>query len=299
MYSQKVPEYFLLGELPKQFMNDVARILLNYSVALGYKSHHGGTKFFGSGVLVHRDGHYGILTAHHNLHNEFRDFQSSGSFHGNPLVIAFKSSHPVLPPEILIEHQLGIPKRKRDKPDEPGEPDLTFIEICECSQLSLIKSVNSFWSLDKNPYEVQPAFGRIEMSFCVNGYPGNDYKKITEGKTIRHELKHMSYFYVHGCESFSEADEWDYVEAKDKKGDGLPSSFKGMSGGPVWGLRIKKLSDTNFELTGYSLIGINLSQIESGQDEISVRAHFIRSIYDTAWRKIQWRLPGIIVPSAS
>lgn len=108
----------------------------------------------------------------------------------------------------------------------------------------------------------------------------------------------MTYFYVPDCDSFSGEDNgWDYVEAKDKKNDGL-SSFEGMSGGPVWGLRIKKHPDNNkFELLQPCLIGINISQtVTVGGDDISVRAHFIRSIYEVAWRNIRWRSPGIILP---
>ena len=107
----------------------------------------------------------------------------------------------------------------------------------------------------------------------------------------------MSYFYVHGCDSFSGEDNgWDYVKAEDKKTDGL-FSFEGMSGGAVWGLRIKKHPDNTFELLQSCLIGINIWQTETvGSDDISVHAHFIRSIYDTAWRNIQWRSPGIIRP---
>ena len=281
------PDLFHLGELTKDFQDEVARTFFNYSVALGIRLKKNETKFFGSGVLVIKDGHRGIMTAHHCLHNEFLDFQN-GSFHGKNLVIAFQRSHMVLPPEILIEHQLGIPKEKN------GEPDLTFVEILKCDQLLTLKAVNAFWPLDKTTFEVQPAFGRIQMPFCVNGYPGEYHQKIVEKKMIRQDLKHMTYFYVNGCDSVSAPDEWDYIEAKDKKGEGLPSSFHGMSGGPVWGLRIKKLSKTSFKLSGYSLIGINLSQTESGEDDISVRAHFIHSIYDTAWRNIQWRSPGII-----
>ncbi len=291
--DSKDPEFFLLGDLPRSFQDHVTRTLADYSVALGFCSK--GTrdiKFFGSGVLVKKDDHYGIMTAHHCLHDKYSNFKD-GSFNGNRLAIAFKRAHMVFPPEILVEHQLGVPRRKGD------EPDLTFVEICECSQLSTLRSVNSFWSLDKNPFDVKPAFGRVEMPFCVNGYPGDYHEKIRENRTIRQNLRHMSYFYVHGSETFSALDEWDYVEAKDKKGDGLASSFKGMSGGPVWGLRIKKGSDKHFELKQACLIGINISQIELGQDEISVRAHFIHSIYDVAWRKIQWRSPGIVVPSIS
>lgn len=298
----KDPEYFLLGDLPKTFQDEIASKLWIHSVALGMRSGEQGVKFFGSGVLVVKDGHYGILTAHHCLHNEFRDFQSDGSFHGNNLVIAYQRSHTILPPEILVEHQLGIPKKKKDKPDEPGEPDLTFVEICKCPLRATLTSVIGVWSLDKNPFDVKPAFGRIEMPFCVNGYPKDFYKKTKEKNTIRQDLKHMSYFYVHGCDSFSAEDDWDYVVAKDKKrdgGDGFPPSFKGMSGGPVWGLRIQKHSNTKFELKGSCLIGINIWQIGSGEDEMSIRAHFIHSIYHTAWRNIQWRSPGIIIPPKS
>jgi len=65
----------------------------------------------------------------------------------------------------------------------------------------------------------------------------------------------------------------------------LPSTFAGISGGPVWGIKLIKDEQTGkFRLLKSALIGITFYQTDVKNMERRLRAHFIRSIYDLAWK---------------
>jgi hypothetical protein len=100
----------------------------------------------------------------------------------------------------------------------------------------------------------------------------------------------MTYFYSIASDSIEERDGWDYIEANNEYegNDDLPSSFAGVSGGPVWGLQISKnKTDGKLVLKKFSLVGIAFLQIKISKKQIRVRANFINSIYDIAWRNLQ------------
>ena len=99
----------------------------------------------------------------------------------------------------------------------------------------------------------------------------------------------MAFFYAIRPDGVHERDGWDYLEATNRydEGNELPASFKGVSGGPAWGLKIAKDKATGqLILKDSSLIGIAISQIQITKKELKVRAHFIRSIYDLGWRNL-------------
>ena len=254
------PNYIKFSDVPRGFMEETGYMLADYSVALGYVKSAKGSKpeIFGSGVLVHKGNHFGVLTAHHCVDNPDADFRF-GSFGGDKLLLVLKRSHFIaLPPEILIRHAFGIPK------ENIMEPDLAFVEILPSPQLGSIMAINSFLSLDKNPLEVEREFGKIEMPFTVVGFPGVYHQRRAEGKNTRQIIKHMAYFYTIGPKSVRARDGWDYIEAKNwySRNHELPDSFKGVSGGPVWGLQIKKdKNDGHLSLKKFSLIGIAFLQV--------------------------------------
>jgi hypothetical protein len=68
----------------------------------------------------------------------------------------------------------------------------------------------------------------------------------------------------------------------------LPATFSGVSGGPVWGMKLSKnKSDGQINIDKSALIGITFYQTELKGDERRLRAHFIKSIYDLAWRNLK------------
>jgi hypothetical protein len=81
-----------------------------------------------------------------------------------------------------------------------------------------------------------------------------------------------------------------YIEANNEYegNNDLPGSFGGVSGGPVWGLQINRnKTDGKLILKKFSLMGIAFLQIEITKKQRRVRAHFIKSIYDLAWRNLK------------
>jgi hypothetical protein len=279
--------YLKFSDVPRAFMEETGYMLADYSVALGYSKSAKGSKLeiFGSGVLVHKGNRFGVLTAHHCVNNPDADFRF-GSFDGDKLVLIIKRSyHIVLPPEILIKHALGIPK------GDEMEPDLAFVEILPSTQLGSIKAISSFWSLDKKPLKIEQEFGKIDMPFTVVGFPGAYpyHQTKIEGNTTRKIIKHMAFFYAIGSDGICERDGWDYIEANNWYGGNneLPKSFEGVSGGPVWGLQIKRdENNRQLSLKKFSLIGIAFLQIRITKKKLRVRAHFIKSIYDLAWKNL-------------
>lgn len=281
----KDPNYLKSSEVPRSFMDETGYTLADYSVALGYSGNAKDSKLqiFGSGVLVHKGNRFGVLTAHHCADNSDADFQF-GSFGGNRLVLVLKHRFIKLPPEVLIKHSLGIPKGAE------MEPDLAFVEILPSPQLDSIKAISSFWSLDKDSFDIQQAFGGTGMPFTVVGFPGEYHQPPkSDGRTIRVRIKHMTYFYAIAPDSISTRGGWDYIEAQNwyGKNNDLPNSFEGVSGGPVWGLQIKRDKVTGqLILKKFSLIGIAFLQVRLSKKKLRVRAHFIKSIYDIAWRNM-------------
>jgi|SRR5665213_645031 len=280
----KKSNYLKFSDVPRAFMEETGYMLADYSVALGYSKNAKGTKpeIFGSGVLVRKGNRFGVLTAHHCVDNPDADFRF-GSFDGDKFLLVLKRSNFIaLPPEILIKHELGIPK------ETEMEPDLAFVEILPSSQLGSIKAISSFWSLDKNPLTIEQKFGKVDMPFTVVGFPGAYHQTKVDGKTTRKIIKHMAFYYAIGSDGISERDGWDYIEANNWYGGNneLPKSFKGVSGGPVWGLQIKMdKNNGQLSLKSFSLIGIAFLQIRMTKKKLRVRAHFIKSIYDIAWKK--------------
>ena len=81
---------------------------------------------------------------------------------------------------------------------------------------------------------------------------------------------------------------WDYLDTTIRyPGADLPPSFTGVSGGPVWGMEVRKhKSDGHFSVEKSALIGITFYQTDRQDDVRRLRAHFINSIHDLAWRSL-------------
>jgi hypothetical protein len=273
--------YMTVGDMPESFTHGVLmKAFVDYSVALGRKKDNK-ISWLGSGVLVRKGQHHGILTAHHCLHACSPEVQL-GLHNGDTLCFLLNRGATVfVQPEELIEHQLAVPKE-----DEFG-PDLTFIEILSPERLGTFKAVGTFWSLDRQSSDVLKEFGQPLMPAATVGFPEVDYNTIQEGNRVRIQLRHMIYDNAIKEGSAFEKDGWDYLDSTIwYPGDaGLPTSFAGVSGGPVWGMELKHhKSDGHISIEKHALIGITFYQVFRKGDEGKLRAHFIKSIYDMAWK---------------
>jgi hypothetical protein len=273
--------YMTVGDMPKSFTHGVLmKAFADYSVAIGRRINDK-ISWLGSGVLVRKGNHFGILTAHHCLHACSPEIQL-GSHGGDKMCFLVSPGRSIfVQPEELLEHELAIPKA-----DEFG-PDLTFIEILSPERLGTFKAVGTFWSLDKQSSEVLKEFGQPFTPAATVGFPEADYNTIREGNKIRIQLRHMIYDNAIKEGAVFEKDGWDYLDSTIwYPGDAeLPTSFAGVSGGPVWGMELKHHKiDGHISIEKHALIGITFYQIFRKGDEGRLRAHFIKSIYDTAWK---------------
>jgi hypothetical protein len=183
-------------------------------------------------------------------------------------------------PQEVREHVLAAPQT-----DEYG-PDLAFIEVLAPQRLDSIKAISSFWPLDRSPAEVAASFGTPLTAIVTVGFPEADYKTEIDGKNIHHVVRHMSWLNSIQEGDVRESDGWDYLDTTVRySGQDLPASFSGVSGGPVWGMEIRKhKSDGHFSVEKSALVGVTFYQTERQADVRRLRAHFINSIYDVAWR---------------
>jgi hypothetical protein len=183
----------------------------------------------------------------------------------------------------VVEHPLATPKC------EEFGPDLTFIEILSIERLGTFQAIGSFWSLDRQPSEIMHAFGAEGTPTASIGYPQVYYNTLIEGSTVHRQVRHMVYSNAIKEGAVVEKDGWDYLESTIwyPGSTDLPTSFAGVSGGPVWGMELRKhKSDGHISIEKFALIGITFYEIYRQGDEGRLRAHFINSIYDIAWRNL-------------
>lgn len=273
--------YMTLGDMPKSYTHGVLmRAFSDYSVALA-REKNGEVHWLGSGVLVRKGKRHGILTAHHCLHACSPEVQL-GSFRGDTMRFLINPGRSVLvQPQEVLEHPLALPK------EDGYGPDLTFIEIVSPERLGTFKAYGTFWSLDKQASDILRDFGQPYMPAASVGFPEAHYNVIREGKKIRAQLKHMVYDNVIKEGAVIEKNEWDYLDSTIwyPGSPDLPDSFAGMSGGPVWGMELRHhKSDGHISIEKHALIGITFYQFFRQGEEARLRAHFIKSIYDTAWK---------------
>jgi len=271
-------------------MEETGMTLADYSVALGYAKNGEIKKFkpIGSGVLVRKGNRYGLLTAHHCIHSPGPELHL-GWFGGDALTLVIRRGRSVIvQSQDVNEIPLATPTSI-----EFG-PDLAFLEFLSKPLIGSIKAISSFWPLDKNPDEIKKGFGKKGTLFAVIGFPGVHQDTKREGLTIRHIIKHMAYYFVIKPGNTFERDGWDYIEGdceyfnqRDALGQ-LPDTFAGVSGGPVWGLQLHRdKPDGKITLADHALIGIAFLQTPIKRKRRQLRAHFIRSIYETAWSKMK------------
>lgn len=276
-------EYVTLGVLPPEFLDVVMREFIPYSVGIGRVIEGDASSFrpLGTGTLVRRQGRIGILTAYHCLHSCSPQV-SVGLSGRDTLTLMLRGGRIVmLRPEEIFEHPLAVPLR-----DEYG-PDLTFLEIAPGSKLESILAISSVWPLDRDQSELLNTFGSTGALLASIGFPEVEcYTKI-HGNDIHRKAMHKTFINVIEDKSLQSKDGWDYVDVTcDYAGTpDLPKSFRGLSGGGIWSMQLRKhKSDGHISIERSALVGVTFYQGELVNQSRILRGHFIRSIYDVAWR---------------
>ena len=273
-----------LKNVPKWLDLEISRSVAGYSVALGRVRNEKAESFsaIGSGTLIVRDGKYGILTAHHCLHNDENPDVLLGKHSGDKLILLLTRGRTVIvEPQEVYERVLAVPK------SEEYGPDLTFIEISPGPRLSSIQAVGSFWNLNEDRRDQAQEFVHPGICIVNSGYPGVDYVTEVSGYTIHHSVKHMAFIGALTEGEISIRDGWDYIESSTNRGviDALPETFKGVSGGGIWAVRLHVSNSDEWSVYKECMVGVTFYQSPEVDLRRKLQGHFVDSIYHTAWNQ--------------
>ena len=273
----------ILKDVPKSVDLEIGNVIVDYSVAvcrLRDDNPHSFTPL-GSGTFVRRNGMHGILTAHHCLHACSPAVSIGAQGRDTLLLMVTRSRCVFLDSSDAKEHPLGIPD-----PDEFG-PDLTFIEIFSGPKLDLLKAIVSFWNLDQKHYELAKELSAPGIIIVEAGFPEIDYRTEIVESTIYHELKHMVFLGGVGDGDLSRQGKWDYIRSRCeyRASEKVPGTFKGVSGGGIWAVRLQVTKDDNWSVKSFCLIGVVFYETEVSNSVRHLIGHFTETIYQTAWNE--------------
>ena len=271
----------ILKDVPRSVDIEINKALIDYSVAVSRVRGNNPNTFtpLGSGTFVIRNGLHGILTAHHCLHacNPAVSIGAQGK--DTLLLMVTRSRCVILDPTDAKEHPLAIPAC-----DEYG-PDLAFIEIFSGPKLDLLKAIVSFWNLDQKRYDLAKKLSVAGIVIVEAGFPEVDYRTRIIGSDIHHDLKFVVFVGALEGQDISNKDEWDYINSNChyRISERIPETFKGVSGGGIWAVRLQVTKNDQFEVEEYCLVGVVFYETELADDRRELRGHFIKTIYQTAW----------------
>ncbi len=280
--QEKAPD-IRIADIPDKFLHEIQRALSPYSVAIARVKGDDASTFqpLGTGVFVKRDGWFGVLTAYHCLHN-CTPHVTLGHDAGDTLLFIMNNGRQmVLKPFEVAEEPLAIPLL-----DVSG-PDLTFIRIMSEDRISSIKAIGSFWNLSQEMNPILEKYSEPKTPLASIGFPGMDYVTEIDGFDIHHKVCNMTYLNAIGEGDITTLADWDYIDltCTYTKTNNLPVTFAGVSGGPVWAYELNISKSTGeYSLGKFALVGIKFYQSALIDNQRKLKAHFIRSIYDTAWK---------------
>lgn len=276
--------------VPKQLHLEISEDLSSYTVAICRIQKNDPITFrvLGSGVCVVRNGRHGILTAHHCLH-ACSPQVSLGNRGSDRIMFMVRMGRTIFAePHELIEHPLAHPSG-----GVYGEfgPDLSFIEIPPGPRLSSFKSIASFWNLNRRSSAVTRKYCLNRIYLSVVGFPEERFDiKISRAK-VEFNLGHISFAgALEKSEDIELKGKWDFVRlvCDDNYSSGAPTSFAGVSGGPIWAIRLRRKKDKSLTVLDFCLVGVAFFERRLGKRNRIIRGHFIRSIYTHAWKSMSF-----------
>lgn len=270
----------ILKDVPRSVDLEINKAIVDYSVAI-CRVRDGDPATFtplGSGTFVIRNGVHGILTAHHCLHACNPAVRIGLQGQDTLLLMVTRSRCVILDPGDAKEHPLGIPVS-----DEFG-PDLTFIEIFSGPKLDLLKAIVSFWNLDHRHYELANELSAPGIVLVEAGFPEIDYRTRIIESAIHHELKHMVFIGSLEDGSISEQGKWDYIKSRCeyRVSEKVPETFKGVSGGGIWAVRLQVSKDDAWSVRTFCLLGVVFYETAIAENTMHLIGHFTKTVYQTA-----------------
>jgi hypothetical protein len=270
----------ILKDVPRSVDLQINKAIVDFSVAV-CRVRDGDPATFtalGSGTFVVRNGAHGILTAHHCFHACNPAVRIGLQGQDTLLLMVTRSRCVILDPDDAKEHPLGIPVS-----DEFG-PDLTFVEIFSGPKLDLLKAIVSFWNLDQRHYELANELSAPGIVLVEAGFPEIDYRTKIIESAIHHELKHMVFIGSLEDGDISEQGKWDYIKSRCeyRVSEKVPETFKGVSGGGIWAVRLQVSKDDVWSVKTFCLLGVVFYETAIAENTRHLIGHFTKTIYQTA-----------------
>ena len=270
-----------LKDIPRSVDLEIVSALINYSVAICRVRDDNPNTFtpLGSGTFVIRNGLYGVLTAYHCLHACAPEVSIGAQGKDKLLLMVTRSRCITLDPTVVREHTSAIPES-----DEFG-PDLTFLEILSGPELGWLKAIVSFWNLDQKHYDLARKLSGVGVLIVEAGFPQTEYHTRISRSVIYHELKYIVFVGALGDEDISEREGWDYIKSncQYRASEKLPETFKGVSGGGIWAVRLLLRNGDQWTIERDCLVGVAFYESKIVDNMKEVKGHFIRAIYETVW----------------
>lgn len=268
-------------DIPQSVLDEIGDLLNNYLVAfyvLLSEQPHPRLRLIGSGTFVKiEDTHY-ILTAAH-VWRETRDSENIG------LVLTDHQTAFTIPRETIVAKELW------DGRISEWGPDMALLRLPQ-PFVSTIEAKKSFLNLPqhKKAFASHPpatdsglwvVMGMVGELSEIQEYP---QKRIVEGHV-------QGGAYVSFVQQTYQRAGYDYYDlGANLQLPGVPSSFRGVSGGGLWeiGLAMKKDGTIVWEGKRY-FRGVAFWQSENSDGHRMVRCHGPKSIFEKAWEA--WSLP--------
>jgi len=143
------------------------------------------------------------------------------------------------------------------------------------------------WSLDRDSDVLIKDFSSVGSLLTSLGFPEERCHTEISGNVFRRVSYHLTCPHVIVKGDITRRKDWDYIDSKCSYADSnpLPSSFEGTSGGGIWGLKVHRKKSNNKLVIGRSaVVGVQFYQTALKKNFRYVRGHFIRSIYELAWK---------------
>jgi hypothetical protein len=272
-----------LKDVPRSADIEINKALIDYSVAVCRVRGNNPNTFtpLGSGTFVIKNGIHGILTAHHCFHESYPIVSIGAQGKDTLLLMVTRSRCLILDPNDAEEHPLGIPASNE------SYPDLTFVEIFPGPKLDLLKAIVSFWRLDQKHYESAKILSVPGVVIVEAGFPEIYYRTKIIGSDIHHNLKFEVFIGALGDEDISIKNNWDYIKSnvQYRVSEKMPETFKGLSGGGIWAIRLQVTKNDEWTVKDYCLVGVVFYETQVVDNRRDLRGHFIKTIYETAWNQ--------------
>jgi hypothetical protein len=285
-FSSEHPK-ILTAQLPRDLRLEIDKLLLASSTALILDG-----ELAGSGTFIKWGSTYGILTAHHVIHNphdRLRRFDfSTGSSQELGLVVMDKRNHSFTIPMPLLSYvDIGIPQ------DEESGPDLSVVVLPEVRAHDIAVR-KSFTDISvKRAERIQQCESPVG-GWCGVGFP-QCYTRPHESSTNTTKVTFIPSLTLYSqiVRNFT-TDGFDYVHfnvLSPQMSENIepPSSFAGMSGGGIWNVRVTRDPKTSrlfLDVEGTILAGVMFYQTFSENKPKELRCHGWKSIYQKVYEAL-------------